>query len=234
MSIRQLLEYSTYGLLVALWPACSSPLSDVPISEPSVLRVSALAQHDIGTSGAATSLLQVALFDKHEQWVELKEGGVTVNGLPMSYNGLGAYTRSDVVRPDVNYSFVVTLSDSSKYSCNVHTPLNLYQLNLPASYNRTGPLTVSWLSVDVTAQTVLELSGDSASARYNIPSSQGSFTLQPTDFSQFHSPQTLRVTLSYSKPGLVDYHFMSTSSAWASFSISRNMQLTSSLMKATD
>lgn len=214
------------GILPAvLWCACNSPLSDVPVSEPSVLRAIALAERDIGASNTTSSVLMLELRDKHEEWVHLKEGSVTVNGLPMGYDGLGAYTRNDAVAPEATYSFVVTLSDGSTYTCVVHTPKNLYQFTVPASHNRTTPLTVGWQETDASAGATLSLQGDSVSAQYYPSSSLGSFTLQPSDLARFHPGETVHLTLRLSKAGQVDGRFMSTSTASASFSIARNMVL---------
>ncbi len=217
--------YAAIALGALVWCSCESPLSDVPISEPSVLRAEVVAQRAIGSSGYTASVLEVALRDKHEQWVELKEGSVSVDGLLMSYDGFGAYVRNDPVQPDVDYTFVVTLSDGSKYTSKVHTPKNLSQFTVPATYNRTGPFTVSWREVDPTASATLDLVGDSASAEFSVSSSQGSYTLQATDLARFHAGETVRVMLTFTKSGQVDGRFMSTSFAEALFSITRNTQI---------
>lgn len=225
MKIRPVLASIALTFMSASCGVVQSPLSDVPISDPSVLRVIAQANRGIGTSGSVTSLLEVRLYDKHDEWVQLKEGSVTVNGLPMDYGGFGQYARNDEVRADANYAYVVTLSDGSHYTCGAHTPKNLFQLTVPASYNRAGPLTVSWLQVDSASQASLEIKGDTVTAKFYPISSQGSFTLQSADLARFHHGQTLLITLMYLRPGQADSRFMSTSSASASCSISRNIQL---------
>ena len=202
-----------------------SPLSDVPVSEPDVIRVIAEADRDISSSNTSSSLLRVTLYDKHEEFIELKKGSVAVNGLPMSYLMLGEYERNDVVQPDYDYTFTVTLSDGSNYSCHVHTPKNLYQMTVPSTYDRKSALTITWGDADPQAQGTLSFYGDTTSASVNVTSGQGSVTVQPSSLVGLHSGQTLRVELEYKRKGTVDVGFMSTSIAGAWFTITRSMKI---------
>lgn len=211
------------GALV--WCSCSSPLSDVPISEPSVLRAVAVAERDIGVTNGITSFLQLSLRDKHEEWVELKEGNVTVNGLAMSYDGWGSYVRNDAVQPDANYTYKITLSDGSKYSCQVHTPKDLHQFDVPSEYDRKSPLTLTWQESDGAAQARIDLADASQTFSYYPYASAGSYTLQPSAFDKFQAGATIRVTLTFTTNGSADPRLMSTSTAYGSFSISRNLLL---------
>ncbi len=211
---------------IALGSSCQSPLSDVPISEPSVVRVVALVERDVYTTGGVAHTVEATLLDKHNEFIHLKEGSVKVNGLDMSYSWPRGYVRDDLqVVPDKDYTFNVTLADGSEYSCRAHTPLNLYELTIPAEYNRSTPFTVSWRSTDVTAVTRLDLRGDSATASFTLPSGDGTYSLQPTAFAQFHGSQTVHATLTLSKKGQVDAGFMSTSTADAVLSITRDFHL---------
>ncbi len=214
------------AIMAAIVSTCTSPLSDVPVSEPSVLRAAAVAERDISASNIASTFFQLALRDKHEQWVHLKEGDVTVGGLPMSYNSfLGSYVRNDVVLPNATYTFVVTLSDGSRYTCTVRTSKDLNELTVPSSYDRTGYFTVSWKEVDGSTTAMLTVAGDSTSASYYPQSASGSYRLPSSEFTRFHGSQTLRITLTLTKPGQVDGRFMSTSTAASWFSITRTCLL---------
>ena len=225
MNPRNILIAIVFSAVCSSCELTQSPLSDVPVSEPDVLRVIAEADRDVYASGSASSLLRVTLYDKHDEYVELNKGNVTVNGLPMNYVVWGQYERTtDVVNPDYNYTFTVTLSDGSQYSCRVHTPKNLNQLSVPATYDRNSPLKVTWGEIDNQALATLTFSGDTTLTFY-VLASQGSVTLQPSALAKFHSGQTLTVTLTYTRSGSVDSGFMSTSSAGASFSVSRYMQI---------
>ncbi len=201
-----------------------SPLSDVPISEPSVIRVLAEADRDNGSTNAVSSLLMVTLYDKHDEFIEIKNGQVSVNGLSMTYCGFGQYIRTnETVSPDASYTFVVSLSDGSQYSCNVHTPKELRELTVPAQYDRKSNLVITWQTSDPEAVTTLIVKGDTVQTQYRVASGAGTFTLQPSALTRFHSGQTLKVKVLEVRTGHVDVGFMSTSSATASFSISRNM-----------
>jgi hypothetical protein len=226
MRIRQL---SIVILLGFLWTSCElteSPLSDVPISEPSVIRVVAEADRDVGTTNYTSSRLMVSLYDKHEEFIELKQGSVSVNGLPMAYSGFGEYIRTnEAVRADADYTFVITLSDGSQHSCGVHTPKNLNQLTVPATYDRKSNLVVSWQTPDPAAVTTLILSGDTVTTRYQISQGAGSVSLPPSSLAKFHGGQTLSVEILEVRSGHLDGGFMSTSTVTASFSISRSMRI---------
>ncbi len=206
--------------------SCQSPLSDVPISEPSVVRVVVLVERDTYTTGSVAHTVEATLLDKHNEFIHLKEGSVTVNGLEMSYSWPRGYVRDDLqVVPDKDYNFNVTLSDGSEHSCKVHTPLNLYEFIVPSEYDRSAAFTVSWRNADGMAATRLDLRGDSATTSITLPSADGTCSLQPTAFAKFHGSQTVHATLSLSKKGQVDSGFMSTSSADAVLSITRDFHL---------
>ncbi len=223
MKTYRMIRCMLSGIVFAACQLVESPLSDVPISEPSVIRVLAEADRDIQSSNSSSSLLRVTLYDKHDEFIELKDGHVSVNGQPMSYHMLGQYERTDNVKPDFDYTFTVSLSDGSEYSCRVHTPKDLHQLNLPATYDRKSPLTITWADADPLAEGSLTFYGDTTWATVYVSPAQGSVTLQPSALSNLHSGQTLHVTLEYKRRGAVDSGFMSTSTVGAWFRISRTM-----------
>jgi hypothetical protein len=226
MSLRLLFASGIIAFLSQSCGIVESPLSDVAITEPGVLQIIALAERDLGPSNLTSTEFMVNVYDKHGEYVKVKNGNVTVNGMPMSNSIFGEYLRTgDDITAKSTYTFTVTLSDGSKYSCHVQTPADLHKLNLPTSYDKKAALTVSWQSSDAAGQTTIGIAGDTTSTQVGVSPGQQSITLQPSAFARFHGGQRLRVTVTSTTEGHIDGGFMSTSRVSATFSIAGYLQI---------
>ncbi len=72
MKTYQMITCRLSDIAIAACQFVESPLSDVPVSEPSVIRVQAEADRDIQSSSASSSLLRVTFDDKHDEFRQLE------------------------------------------------------------------------------------------------------------------------------------------------------------------
>lgn len=226
MTTRDAVSSIALVLFLAGCNMVNSPLSDVPISDPSLLQIIAVANRDVSPDGFASSTLSVNLYDKHGEYVKVMNGKVEVNGEVMTDSYFGSYVRSgEPVTANTHYGFTVTMSDGSRDSCHVRTPADLRTLTVPSSYDRKAPFVVSWSGADPSLPTTVEFLGDTLSVTLSASAGQSSLTVQPASIARLHSGQTLRVTASIRRTGSIDSGFMSTSRVTATFSVARNMRI---------
>lgn len=203
-----------------------SPLSDVPISNPSVLQVIAVANREMTAAGGVTMTLKVNLYDKHGEYVKIMDGAVLVNGKQMHDGSYGDYILdTEPVRPLTRYAFTVIMSDGSRESCAVRTPADLSRFDVPASVNLSEAFTITWSKADDAIPLTVDFDGDTASVRLVSARGATSMRVLPSELRPLHPGQVLRVTASYVATGGIYGGFMSTSRVSSTFSVVRSMRI---------
>jgi hypothetical protein len=224
---------------------CSSPLSDVSISDPSVIQPQLYVSKTIDNGAKVVEYIG-EIWDKNLQLVTLKDGGVKVNNISMGthtipiFNGQEYYISGEdslKYSLNTNYTFVITLGDGSQYNGSVTTQSkDLYQFTAPSSQSRTQDLLISWLDTDPNAtmsvQVLYKYQTDSSSSSntetVQIPSSaKGSFIISKTYFTPSQGKTTeVDLTLISEIRGTIDSRFRAGSSIVSDLKMTRNVTMT--------
>ncbi|RMH74008.1 MAG: hypothetical protein D6675_01025 [Gemmatimonadetes bacterium] len=214
-----------------------SPLSDVVLSDPSLIKPVITLEKSINAHGIANQKIEVWLYDENEDSIQLKDGGVTVNGIPMerrqSFVTHAPYYGIDQnrlpVQPDEDYTFVITLGDGENYRATLHTPEALYAFNVPAIHSRTLDMTLTWLQADtypiyLNYQYTYRREGEDADRLgerdfYISHPEEGVYTLQASAFQSPDHISHAHFVLSRRKEGYIDSRFRPGREISATFSI---------------
>ena len=213
----------------ALVTSCTkdSPLSDLPVSDPSLIKPVISLERERNNSGSPDHTITVYLYDKNSNSIELMEGGVYLNGIsvPVKHAGLwGApyYDATDIINNiDLggDYLFLIELADGTSYGANVTVQLNdLHTLTLPSSHSHSEDLLVSWESVDqldplnifLNYQFTTENGSGSGARNIDIPSPMwgtGSCTISSSDLSNPPDIYHITIQLISTRTGAIDNRF---------------------------
>ncbi len=135
-----------------------SPLSDVELNDPSVILLEIDVEVVRTLSGEFSKSFQAIFKDKKGDYINLKNGGVSVNGYNLAVKTLDISDAPyyELVNNQVNlnsnsrYSFLVKLSSESDYIAEVRSLENqLTIFNVPTTHKKTESLTVSWQTANV-------------------------------------------------------------------------------------
>lgn len=130
-----------------------SALSDVRLTDPSVICLKADMSQIKSINGSTSQSIQVILEDKNHNDIELKDGKVLVNNVEMdlehSLLGGGPYyvMTSNQVKTTIDslFTFTIVLADSHKYNSTIRTQKkDLNFLILPESHNKTDSLKIKF------------------------------------------------------------------------------------------
>jgi len=228
-----------------------SPLSDVPIEDPSLIRAKLYVSKAVNSNGGTSQAIYARLEDKNGDRIELEQGSVSVNGLIMQVSrevnfvppfiintNLPYYTISEgrlSVLPDSTYAFKITLADKKEYSATIHTQENdLNALVVPSAHRRTRPLTIKWTVADgrypiriYTVRWSKENGQDrihSASFDASNPGG-GEYTFSENFFAEFPDTYRVNFTVSSRKEGQVDTAFAGGSHISSVFSVSKSVEI---------
>lgn len=127
---------------VLTFTRCSSPLSDIAISDPSVITPNinlSISNTDYGVS----SNVNIALNDKNGAFIELKEGNVTLNGKETSYS-MTSYSNNMNLEEGMDCKVVITLADSTEYDNSVKMPAVFNKVDYPSKISQGDSFEVSW------------------------------------------------------------------------------------------
>lgn len=222
----------THCLLIGFILICSScmqdsPLSDVEISDPSLIQPSISLYRTRDNSGILKTRIEVFLFDKNLNSVELKKGRVLVNGYVMQVKELpltgGPYYTIDasLLKVELNklYTFIIELADGKAYQGSVSTQeTDIFELVLPKSYSRQNNMQISWLGHDISSDLKIELTcnyqTDIRSGQTNnsfTPKqqerSQGLYMIPSSYFNQEEGIYKATVTVTSKTTGVIDSRF---------------------------
>ncbi len=228
--------------LIAL--SCSSPLSDVNITDPSLLEPQLVVTKSIGLTGNRSVVYTADIYDKNFNLVTLQNGSVKINGFNMNeranlFGGEEYYLQGESevkFALDDTYTFTLTLSDGSKYYGKVTSQSeDLTEFVVPSSQSRTQPINVSWKNTDPNATMSIELvykfSTDSSSGTgsqiINIgnPASE-SYSISPSVFTTTQGKTTeVDLTLVSKITGTIDPGFRGGSSTVCKLTIEKDVIL---------
>jgi hypothetical protein len=125
-----------------LMASCSSPLSDIAISDPNLITPIIKVEFN-NTEDGKNSVINTCLTDKNGAYIELKEGEVAVNGKIMNTT-LACYNSNMNVDSEKKYTITVTLADSAKYDNTVTTPAFFEKVNYPNKIDKGEGFNVDW------------------------------------------------------------------------------------------
>jgi hypothetical protein len=210
--------------ITLIFSSCESSLSDVELTDPSVLQTYFIVERALLNDGSVLNSLHTTIYDKNLASVELKNGHVKVNGQQMSeteiLNISTYYIPSATVNLNTDYNFEVVLADGKSYAGAVTTQAKTFtSLTVPSNSTVDSDLTISWQ--DIYVHDVLTISLNLTSPAGTVPGA--TFTLTPAQMeagtlvipkSNFATPvgiTSATITLNGAKYGTIDPKFRSGS-----------------------
>jgi hypothetical protein len=131
-----------------------SVLSDVELTDPSLLSPDVVLERTTGADGKAETTVHAYALDKNGDAVEIKNGGVTLNGeaLAVDYKMVNnvpfyrpANPRKATLEPGTTYRFEFELSDGKRYACEIVSQRRaLTRLEAPSPHPKDKPMTIRW------------------------------------------------------------------------------------------
>lgn len=226
-------------ILIIVASSCmkDSSLSDVEISDPSLIRPDISLNRYRDNSGLLKTSIDVFLWDKNFNAVQLKKGNVSVNGQIMQVEKLmltGApfYTiDTSVLKAELNksYVFAIELSNGQKYQASITTQVvDLYELNLPNNYSKSNNMAINWkghdtsnefkilLTCDYNADNVTGQTSDIFTPNQQERSS-GSYTISKSYFNQKAGIYKATVSITSTSNGTVDSRFRTGSKIYSKY-----------------
>jgi len=131
----------------------NSALSDVELSDPSLITPQITLQKTINENGKEKTKLKVYLNDKNGDGIDLKKGSVKLNKQALNSQTDGSllsaapfYTIKNLeLINNRKYTFVITLADDKNYTCYINSPKTTFNnLVVPEYHNKNKNLTISW------------------------------------------------------------------------------------------
>jgi hypothetical protein len=203
---------------------CESPLSDVEITDPSLLQTNFAVERSLLDDGTVTASLHANIFDKNLASIQLKNGKVKVNGQEMSLTEILNITTYHIPSASVNlnttYNFEIILPNGQTHTGAVTTQGKTFtSMTVPQTGSVNSDLTVSWQ--DVYVHDVLTISlglktstANVAGATFTLTPQQmqaGTFVIPKSNFASPEGITEVTVTLSGAKYGTIDPKFRSGS-----------------------
>jgi hypothetical protein len=203
---------------------CDSALSDVEVTDPSVLQTHFVVERALLEDGTVLSSLHATILDKNLASVELKNGQVKVNGQPMSITEIlnisTYYIPSATVNLNTAYDFEVVLPNGHSHTGKVTTqPKTFTAVTVPSSSSVNSDLTVSWQDVYVHDDLIISLNFTTPSATvpgptFTLTAAQmqaGSFVIPKSNFASPAEIKSVTLTLTGARYGTIDSKFRSGS-----------------------
>lgn len=228
-----------YILIVFIFSKCSedSPLSDIEITDPSLIAPHIMLSHHTDMPNKVYESVNVWLYDKNFNSIEIKNGKVKLTGKELSleksmftsapyYNGYGL----ESIETGKTFNFEIILSNGNIYKASVKAPIVFPgELNLPANHSRTMALPVSWQQSDESCKATIELlvsygnpetnSGTEILTLNQSNLHDKSFVI-PLSYFQTPEPATkIEVTLKFKTLGTMDEQFRTNSEISTIFSV---------------
>ncbi|MBN1951138.1 MAG: hypothetical protein JW801_08035 [Bacteroidales bacterium] len=245
--MKQLLSFVLpFGFLLAGCGPQNSPLSDIKLTDPSVLAPSIRLVQHIDEDGRESGSIEVWLYDKNGNTVELKDGGVRVNGKDMKvrqvqFTEAPYYSADRIIRdlePGTTYDFEIILADGKAYKASIKTPEEkLDLLRVPDRHNRNEDMVISWEGIhgydEMTVKLACYYDRDESQGikteDLNIPArfvTQGEFTIGRENFRLNEGEiYKAKVTVSGVQSGEIDKQFAPGSEISCRYSIEQEIKL---------
>jgi|GEM_PF-1491931 len=211
---------------------CDSPLSDEPLNDPSKISPTLTIERTYDNSKILKGEAIAHLFDKNLNLVRIKDGGVYVNGTALTleyYITGGPYyeTTGDYpIHQNTQYTITVKMSNGDEYDSVIRTQFqDLHTFNIPATFNNTDDVQISWEEIIPDHPMCLEFSYDdntgAGSVYVDIPEDSvntGSFTIPHENFATL-AGKTVKAEIVSEKFGTANEHFKTTASISSQFSV---------------
>jgi hypothetical protein len=152
------------GLMLAGCEEPNSPLSDIILDDPSVIRPCITFSKSINPYGSVHYSITTTIYDRNNQEVILRDGSVDVNGklLGTLYSARSyswSSSKEKIIYPDSSYIVTITLGNGDQYHAWLDTPeKELLTFAVPDTHTRNQDLTVSWTDIDFRYPQTLEYS----------------------------------------------------------------------------
>jgi hypothetical protein len=199
---------------------CESALSDIEITDPSVLQTHFVVERSLQSDGTVLSALQTTILDKNLASVELKNGKVKVNGQQMTVaeilNISTYHIPSATVNLDTDYNFEVVLANGQSHTGTVKSQAKTFTtVTAPATAKADADLTISWQDVYVHDALIISLnltspSGTVPGPTYELTTAQmqaGTFVIPKSAFASTPGITSVTITLTGAKYGTIDSKF---------------------------
>jgi hypothetical protein len=203
---------------------CESPLSDIEITDPSVLQPHFVVERSLLENGTVLNALQTTILDKNLASVQLKNGHVKVNGQNMTVTEILNISTYHIPSASVDlnsdYNFEVVLANGESYTGSVTTqPKTFTSVTVPANASIDNDLTMSWQDVYVHDDLVISLNltspaGTVPGATFELTDAQmqaGTFTIPKSNFATPAGITSATITLTGARYGTIDSKFRSGS-----------------------
>ena len=199
---------------------CESALSDIEVTDPSVLQTHFVVERSLLENGTVLSALQTTILDKNLASVKLKNGQVKVNGQQMSIaeilNVSTYHLPAATVNLDTDYNFEIVLANGQSHTGKVRTPQKTFtSVTTPTSSAADSDLTISWQDVYVHDELIISLNltspaGTVPGATFTLTPAQmeaGSFVIPKSNFATPSGITSVTVTLTGVEYGATDPAF---------------------------
>jgi len=211
---------------------CDSPLSDEPLNDPSKISPTLTIERTYDNSKTLKGEAIAHLWDKNLNLVRIKDGGVYVNGTSLElyyYITGGPYYETTGDYPiyrDTQYTITVKMSNGDEYNSTVRTQLqDLHTFNIPATFNNTDDVKVSWEEIIAEHSMWIDLTYEDdtggGSAYIEIPEDSvetGSYTIPHENFADLVG-KTVQAKIVSEKFGTANEHFKTTASISSQFAV---------------
>jgi hypothetical protein len=203
---------------------CDSSLSDVEITDPSVLQTHFVVERSLLNNGTVLSSLQATILDKNLATVVLKNGHVKVNGQQMTVTEILNVSTYHIpgAAVDLNtaYNFEVVLPSGQTHPGTVTTQAKTFtSVTVPSNANVDSDLPISWQDAYVHDDLTISLNltspaGTVPGATFTLTEAQmqaGSFIIPKSNFATPAGITSVTITLTGAKYGTIDSKFRSGS-----------------------
>jgi hypothetical protein len=232
----------TLTAMVSPSRTCRSPLSDVDITDPSLIRPKIVVRKLVNYLGSLSQKFEASFFDSNGNAVELKNGDVAANGVSMSLTtslltaapGYVLNTASLLqVALDSTYTFVTTLADGQQINSVITMQeKNLFDFIAPTRHPKATDLLITWKEGDARYRIILSLLAHIArdstdrfeNETINLPDpASEQFAIPASFFTSSDSIFRVDMTLTTKSTGNVNSQFRSGGEITSRFSIERRV-----------
>lgn len=204
--------------------SCESALSDMEITDPSVLQTHFVVERAVLDDGTVHHSLHANIFDKNLASVELKNGQVKVNGEQMTVaeilNISTYHIPGATVNLNTNYQFEVVLANGESYAGIVTTQAKTFtEVIVPTTSTVNSDLTISWQDVYIHDALTISVglttpSGAVAGPTFTLTDAEmqaGSFVIPKSAFATPAGATSATITIAGAEYGTIDSNFRSGS-----------------------
>jgi hypothetical protein len=208
-----------------LFSNCESALSDIEITDPSVLQPHFVVEHSLLNDGSMVSALSATILDKNLASVEIKNGQVKVNGQTMAIaeilNISTYHIPSATVNLNTDYTFEVVLANGGSYGGTIKSQAKKFtSVTVPATASASNDLTISWQDIYVHDALIISMNltspaGTVPGPTFELTTAQmqaGTFVIPKSAFASTPGITSAMITLTGAKYGTIDAKFRTGSS----------------------